>query len=123
MSRFLGILLMLATGSVLVELIAAAGLDSTATGTALGSAFLLIGFLLGVLATARQWLWAILGAAGLILAQFVSGRVRFPLPTHDEPRVLILLAVPPLALMLGAFIGTRTLERRAQARIKPEHDD
>lgn len=123
MSRFIGILLMLVTGSVLVEIIAAGNLDPFATGTALAIAFLLIGFLLGVLATARQWLWAILGAASSVLAQLFSGRVRFPLPPEDDPRSLILLVVPPIALLLGAFIGARTLERRAQARIKPEHDD
>ncbi len=123
MSRFFGILLMLITGSVLVELIAAGSLDPIATGTALGIAFLFIGFLLGVLATARQWLWAILGAAGSILAQSFSGRLKLPFPASDDPRSWILLTVPPIALLLGAFIGARTLERRAEARIKPEHDD
>jgi|GEM_PF-2919925 len=123
MSRFFGILLMIATGAVLVELIAGSSLDASTTGVALGIAFVLIGFLLGVLATARHWLWAILGSAAAVLPQVLSGRVQFPLPSGDESRSLILLVVPTVALMLGALIGAYTLERRSRARIKPEHDE
>lgn len=123
MSRFLGILLMLATGSVLVELIAAAPWEPTATGVVLGISFVVLGLLLGVLATARQWLWAILGSATAILPQFLESRARTDLPPGGEARSLLLLVVPPIALILGTLVGARLLERRYQARIKPEHDD
>lgn len=123
MSRFLGILLMLTTGSVLVELVAAGSLDPVATALTLGLAFLVIGFLLGMLATARQWLWAILGSAAVVIPQVLSGRIRFPLPDQDAVRPWIFLLVPPVALVLGTLVGAGILRRRSEAQIKPEHDE
>lgn len=123
MSRFLGILLMLTTGSVLVELVAAGSLDPVATGVTLCLAFLVIGFLLGMLATARQWLWAILGSAAVVIPQILSGRIRFPLTDQDAARPWIFLLVPPVALVLGTFVGAGILRRRSEAQIKPAHDE
>lgn len=123
MSRFIGILLMLSTGAVVAELIAGAHFTAGATGTTLAIAFVVLGWLLGVLATARQWLWAILGSLAAVLPQVISGRVPLPPPAGDVLRTVLLLAVPPLALLLGSLAGTRLLERRLQARVKPEHED
>ncbi len=114
---------MLTTGSVLVELVATRALQPSATGLFLGIAFVVIGFLLGVLATERQWLWALLGCASVVSAQFLLGRLPLALPPVGELRTWILLVVPPLALVVGAFVGARALVWRSQARIKPEHDE
>ncbi|MGE3312041.1 MAG: hypothetical protein AB7O66_18915 [Limisphaerales bacterium] len=123
MSRFLGMLLMLTTGSVLVELVASRSLPPAGTAAFLGFVFAGIGFLLGVLATERQWLWALFGCASIIAVQFLTGRVPLAVPSVEDPKTWILLVVPPLALILGAVLGARALVWRSQARIKPEHDE
>ncbi len=114
---------MLATGAVIVELVATARLEPASTGAALGCAYGIIGLLLGVLATERQWLWSILGSALAVVPQFLTGRIRFPMPEGEEFRILVLLVVPPIALLLGALVGSRVLSRQYQSQIKPEHDD
>ncbi|MBL9128138.1 MAG: hypothetical protein JNL97_10845 [Verrucomicrobiales bacterium] len=123
MSRFLGILLMLATGAVFAELIAGTRLSAGGAALVLTIGFMTLGLLLGVLATARQWLWAVLGSAAAVLPLLTSGKVRIPPPEGDLSRTLVVLAVPMLALMLGTVAGRRFLEHRLQARSKPEHDD
>lgn len=114
---------MLSTGAVVTELVAGARLSPAVTGTALAFAFAALGWLLGVLATDRQWLWAIVGSIAAVTPLIVSGQVPIPPPSGDVLRTVLLLAVPPLTLLLGSFAGTRLLQRRLQAQVKPEHDE
>lgn len=123
MSRFFGILLMLVTGVVLEGLVSASKPEPVNAGLLLAGAFLILGILLGFLATARQFFWSTAGAITVAATQFSSGRVRFPLPAGEETSMLVMLITPPAALILGAWIGARLLNRRYQALIKPEHED
>lgn len=122
MSRFLGLLLMLCTGAVIVELVAKARLSSAGTGMTLLLAFIFLGLLVGFLATARQMLWAALGCAIAVVPLWFSGEVPLPPPDGDWPRTMLLYLVPPLGLVLGSWLGLRHIERQLRARIKPEHE-
>ena len=114
---------MIGTGAVVVELTAAAHLEPAPAGWALAASMLLLGLLLGFLATARQWAWAIFGSLVLFGSQYLSGRIRFPIAPDDSLRTWIFALVPPLALIMGTLVGARFLRRRHQALFKPEHDD
>jgi len=114
---------MIGTGAVLVELTAAAQLEPATSAGALAISVLLLGLLLGFLATERQWAWGIFGSLVMFGSQYLGGRIRFPIPPEDSSRTWILVLIPPLALMTGTLFGARFLRRRHQALFKPEHDD
>lgn len=124
MSRFLGLVLMVFSGSVFAELIVHQCQGSSAVAVALLLAMLPLGLLFGLLATARHYFWSIFAAIviAVTLALPPSESANAPDP-NAPPRHKLELFVyfcPLIALLAGSFVGARLITHRVRAATQPQ---
>ena len=123
MSRCFGLILMIATGIVALDLIASTDLEAGELLAVLVPSFLVLGLLVGFLATGSSLAWSIVGVAALLLSQVFSARFRPPWPADRSAELLVLLLAPPLALMAGSLFGRRWIKRRLERLARPSAEE
>ena len=123
MSRCFGLLLMIATGIVALDLIASTDLEAGELLAVLVPSFLVLGLLVGFLATGSSLAWSIVGVAALLLSQVFSARFRPPWPADRSAELLVLLLAPPLALMAGSMFGRQWIKRRLERLARPSAEE